>query len=212
MHFEQILRQMLIHSSCGYHWTIDCEESDFSTELCKRNTYCLNWCSQKFQCFFLSCDKRVSSSIILMSFFVLRSYKWSKDDFELGAGLGRGKFGRVFVAREKKTHYMVAMKVLFKSEIVKGRCERQIAHEIEIQSRLRYVFILFFYNFLFCYIFVMWICIESNHIWFAMNWFSIVFSPVIQIFCVCTRISMMKDEFIWYLSWQPKANCIVISK
>ncbi|XP_055299011.1 aurora kinase B-like [Sitodiplosis mosellana] len=73
-------------------------------------------------------------------------YKWSTDDFELGAALGRGKFGRVFVAREKKTHYMVAMKVLFKSEIMKGRCERQIAHEIEIQSRLRHPNILRLYT------------------------------------------------------------------
>lgn len=72
------------------------------------------------------------------SFF--RSYKWSTDDFELGCALGRGKFGRVYVAREKKTHFLVALKVLFKSEIVKGRVERQIAHEVEIQSRLRYVF------------------------------------------------------------------------
>lgn len=66
------------------------------------------------------------------------SYEWSKDDFELGCPLGRGKFGRVYVAREKKTHFMIALKVLFKSEIIKGRIEKQIGHEIEIQSRLRY--------------------------------------------------------------------------
>lgn len=64
-------------------------------------------------------------------------YKWSKDDFELGCALGRGKFGRVYVAREKETKFMVAMKVLFKSEIIKGRVEKQLAHEIEIQSRLK---------------------------------------------------------------------------
>lgn len=65
------------------------------------------------------------------------SYKWSTADFELGCPLGRGKFGRVYVAREGKTHFMVALKILFKSEIIKGRIEKQIAHEIEIQSRLR---------------------------------------------------------------------------
>lgn len=64
-------------------------------------------------------------------------YTWSKDDFELGCALGRGKFGRVYVAREKKTHFMVAMKVLFKSEVIKGHVEKKIAHEIEIHSRLR---------------------------------------------------------------------------
>ena len=43
----------------------------------------------------------------------------------MGTALGKGKFGRVFIAREKKTHFLVAMKVLFKSELVKGRVEKQ---------------------------------------------------------------------------------------
>lgn len=68
---------------------------------------------------------------------LIKSYRWSTDDFELGCPLGRGKFGRVYVAREKVTQFMVAMKVLFKSEVIKGRVEKQIAHEIEIQSRLK---------------------------------------------------------------------------
>ncbi|XP_031623344.1 aurora kinase B-like [Contarinia nasturtii] len=74
-------------------------------------------------------------------------YKWGKDDFELGAPLGRGKFGRVYVAREKQTHFMVAMKVLFKSEIIKNHLEKTIAHEIEIQSRLRHPNILRLYTY-----------------------------------------------------------------
>lgn len=53
------------------------------------------------------------------------SYTWSKDDFEMGTPLGKGKFGRVFIAREKKTKFQVAMKILFKSELVKGRVEKQ---------------------------------------------------------------------------------------
>lgn len=79
----------------------------------------------------------------LYSLLLIR-YNWSKNDFELGCPLGRGKFGRVYVAREKETKFMVAMKVLFKSEIVKGRVEKQIAHEIEIQSRLRWVVCMFY--------------------------------------------------------------------
>jgi len=65
-------------------------------------------------------------------------YKWSLDDFDLGSRLGRGKFGRVFIAREKQTGYVVALKTLVKSEIVKGRVERQILREIEIQSHLKH--------------------------------------------------------------------------
>lgn len=64
-------------------------------------------------------------------------YEWGKDDFELGVALGKGKFGRVYVAREKKTHFMVAMKVMFKSELQNGRVEKQVLREIEIQSRLK---------------------------------------------------------------------------
>lgn len=67
----------------------------------------------------------------------LFSYQWSPHDFELGVALGKGKFGRVYIAREKQTHFMVAMKVMFKSELQKGRVERQVLREIEIQSRLK---------------------------------------------------------------------------
>ena len=70
-------------------------------------------------------------------FLIYSSYEWSKDDFELGCALGKGKFGRVYVARERKTHYMVAMKIMFKSELTSGRVEKQVLREIEIQSRLK---------------------------------------------------------------------------
>lgn len=65
------------------------------------------------------------------------SYQWSLNDFELGSRLGRGKFGRVFIAREKHTGDIVALKTLIKKELVKGRVERQVLREIEIQSRLK---------------------------------------------------------------------------
>lgn len=65
------------------------------------------------------------------------SYKWSLDDFELGTRLGRGKFGRVFVAREKQTGLIVALKTMSKNEIHKCHVEGQIVREIEIQTHLR---------------------------------------------------------------------------
>jgi len=36
---------------------------------------------------------------------------WGLDDFEIGRPLGRGKFGSVYLAREKATQYIVALKV-----------------------------------------------------------------------------------------------------
>lgn len=74
---------------------------------------------------------------VFINIHFLNSYEWSLDDFELGNRLGRGKFGRVFLAREKKTKMVVALKTLIKHEITKGRVERQILREIEIQTHLR---------------------------------------------------------------------------
>jgi len=39
---------------------------------------------------------------------------WTLDDFEIGKPLGRGKFGHVYLAREKKSKFIVALKVLYK--------------------------------------------------------------------------------------------------
>ena len=64
-------------------------------------------------------------------------YQWSLDDFEIGAPLGRGKFGRVYLIREKSTHFMAALKTLYKVELMKGRVEKQVMREIEIQTHLR---------------------------------------------------------------------------
>jgi len=39
---------------------------------------------------------------------------WTINDFEIGRPLGRGKFGHVYLAREKKSKFIVALKILFK--------------------------------------------------------------------------------------------------
>lgn len=63
--------------------------------------------------------------------------QWSLNDFEIGKPLGRGKFGSVYLAREKKSKYIVAIKVLHKSQLLKAGVEHQLRREIEIQSHLR---------------------------------------------------------------------------
>lgn len=62
---------------------------------------------------------------------------WTLQDFDIGRPLGKGKFGNVYLAREKKSHYIVALKVLFKSQLTKAGVEHQLRREIEIQSHLR---------------------------------------------------------------------------
>lgn len=39
--------------------------------------------------------------------------KWSLDDFDIGKPLGKGKFGNVYLAREKQSKYIVALKVTY---------------------------------------------------------------------------------------------------
>uniref|UniRef100_A0A182P0J3 Protein kinase domain-containing protein n=1 Tax=Anopheles epiroticus TaxID=199890 RepID=A0A182P0J3_9DIPT len=46
-------------------------------------------------------------------------YEWSTEDFDVGRAVGRGKFGRVYIARERESGFMVAMKVMFKSQLTK---------------------------------------------------------------------------------------------
>lgn len=72
---------------------------------------------------------------------------WELSDFDIGKPLGRGKFGNVYLAREKKSHYIVALKVLFKSQLAKAGVEHQLRREIEIQSHLRHDNILRLYGY-----------------------------------------------------------------
>lgn len=43
--------------------------------------------------------------------------KWTINDFEIGKALGRGKFGQVYLAREKKSKFIVALKVMQKDQL-----------------------------------------------------------------------------------------------
>lgn len=73
--------------------------------------------------------------------------KWTLADFDIGRPLGKGKFGNVFLAREKKSKYIVALKVLFKEAIQNSNCEHQVRREVEIQSHLRHPNILRMYGY-----------------------------------------------------------------
>lgn len=73
--------------------------------------------------------------------------RWTLDDFDVGKALGKGKFGRVYLAREKKSNFIVALKILFKLELAQARVDKQLRREIEIQSHLRHPNILRFYGY-----------------------------------------------------------------
>jgi aurora kinase, other len=73
--------------------------------------------------------------------------QWKLNDFEIGKPLGRGKFGSVYLAREKKSKYIVAIKVLRKEQLLRAGVEHQLRREIEIQSHLRHRNILRMYGY-----------------------------------------------------------------
>jgi serine/threonine protein kinase len=65
---------------------------------------------------------------------------WQLEDFEIGKPLGKGKFGNVYLARERKTQYVLALKVLFKKDLEKHKQVPQVRREVEIQYHLRFFF------------------------------------------------------------------------
>ena len=54
------------------------------------------------------------------------------NDFEIGRPLGRGKFGHVYLAREKKSKFVVSLKVLYKRQLLKSDITHQLRREVEI--------------------------------------------------------------------------------
>ncbi|KAJ6519182.1 kinase-like protein [Mycena sanguinolenta] len=74
--------------------------------------------------------------------------EWSLHSFDLGRPLGKGKFGRVYMVRTKTVpNYILALKTLIKSELVKNGVEKQTRREIEIQQNLRHPNIIRLYGF-----------------------------------------------------------------
>nr|CAD2163282.1 unnamed protein product [Meloidogyne enterolobii] len=74
-------------------------------------------------------------------------HRWQLSDFEIGRPLGKGKFGNVYLARDRYYRIPVALKILFKSQLVKGNVEHQLIREIEIHAHLRHPNILRIHNF-----------------------------------------------------------------
>ncbi|KAE9405648.1 kinase-like protein [Gymnopus androsaceus JB14] len=73
---------------------------------------------------------------------------WSLHSFSIGRPLGKGKYGRVYMVRTKSPpQYILALKTLYKAELVKDGCERQVRREIEIQMNLRHPNVLRLYGY-----------------------------------------------------------------
>ena len=68
-------------------------------------------------------------------------------DYEIGDTLGTGSFGRVKIAKNKKTGDYVALKIMKKVEILKSKQADHIANEIKILSMIEHPFVVHFGGF-----------------------------------------------------------------
>jgi aurora kinase A len=68
-------------------------------------------------------------------------------DFDIGKRMGHGKYGSVYLARERRTKFICALKVLKKKELQTDGVEHQLQREIEIQTNARHRHILRLYAF-----------------------------------------------------------------
>eukprot|EP00741_Cyanophora_paradoxa_P010446 tig00000037_g10101.t1 len=68
------------------------------------------------------------------------------EDFEMGATLGTGTFGRVRICRHKKTGKPYALKILNKAEIIRLKQVEHIKNEKNILARIEHPFIVNLYG------------------------------------------------------------------
>ncbi|KAG8819017.1 spindle assembly checkpoint kinase, partial [Serendipita sp. 400] len=75
--------------------------------------------------------------------------QWKLSSFELGRPLGKGQFGRVYLVRTRTQPrgYILALKTIYKSEVIAAGLELQVRREIEIQSNLRHPNVLRLYGY-----------------------------------------------------------------
>ena len=66
--------------------------------------------------------------------------------FEIGKPVGKGRFGRVYLARERTSGFICALKVLDKDTIKQANVAKQVRRDIEIQSNLQHEGILQLYS------------------------------------------------------------------
>ena len=79
-----------------------------------------------------------SSSIPTKTKTKKSSKMWRLEDFEVGKELGRGKFGHVYLCKERQCGFLCALKVLYKRQLSRYALEYTLRREIEIQSHTRY--------------------------------------------------------------------------
>ncbi|WVO17273.1 hypothetical protein L204_104965 [Cryptococcus depauperatus] len=76
------------------------------------------------------------------------SNHWSLTNFDIGRPLGKGHFGRVYLARVKSRSnpFVLVLKCLLKDDIIEKGVQVQVKREIEIMQQLRHPNVIRFYG------------------------------------------------------------------
>lgn len=70
--------------------------------------------------------------------FIKGNVAWSVKDFALSKPIGKGKFGNVYLGKEKVSKIMVALKVLFKAPMQAANCVHTLRREVELHCRIKH--------------------------------------------------------------------------
>ena len=84
----------------------------------------------------------------------------SLSHFDIGRKLGSGKYGHVYLAREKTSQFIVALKQLSLRQLDDDAMHHQLLREIEIQCHLRHVNVLRMYGFF----------VEDMHVYLVLEY------------------------------------------
>ena len=68
----------------------------------------------------------------------LRRDSWSQEDFDIGRKLGEGRFGKIYLAREKQSKYAVVLKCVSKEAVLRHDLAHQIRREVELHMYCRH--------------------------------------------------------------------------
>ena len=91
-------------------------------------------------------DERSNLSLIKSFCGKPKLSHWSLDAFAVANVLGRGKFGKVYLSRERRTGCVMALKQLTKKQLQKYKVEAQLRREVEIHSRMSHSNVLRMYD------------------------------------------------------------------
>ena len=72
----------------------------------------------------------------------LHRASWSLKDFDVGKKIGEGRFGKIYLARERETKFAVVLKCISKEAIAHFDLQHQIRREVELHMFCRHRHIL----------------------------------------------------------------------